>query len=128
MKTQRHRIEIVPSSQHVEVVVDGVKIAESSAPTILSERGLPPRYYLPLSDVRTDLLEPSEKETQCPFKGTATYWTLNVDGRRYEDFVWTYVTPIPEAEGIAGLVSFYNERVELYVDGELQVRPRTKFS
>ncbi|MGH2758280.1 MAG: DUF427 domain-containing protein [Actinomycetota bacterium] len=113
-----HRIEIVPSSQHVEVVVDGVKVAESHEPTILYETGLPPRYYLPLSGVRSELLEPSEKHTHCPFKGEASYWTLKVDGRSYEDFFWTYPTPIPESEKIAGLVSFYNDKADLYVNGE----------
>lgn len=118
--TKRHSIRIEPSSRHVEVVVDGVKVADSLEPTILHETGLPPRYYLPPTDVRTDLLEPSDKQTHCPFKGDATYWTLNLDGGRFEDLVWTYRTPIPESEKIAGLVAFYNEKVELYVDGELQ--------
>lgn len=118
--TEGHEIRIEPSSQHVEVVVDGVKVADSAQPTVLFETGFPPRYYLPLTDVRTDLLEPSDRRTHCPFKGDATYWTLNVDGRRYEDLVWTYRTPIPKSEKIAGLVAFFNEKVELYLDGELQ--------
>jgi uncharacterized protein (DUF427 family) len=122
------RVDILSSSRHVEVVVDGVKVAESRNPTILFETGLPPRFYLPLPDVRTDLLEPSEKQTQCPYKGTATYWSLRIDGRTYEDLVWTYRTPLPESQKIAGLAAFYNEKVELYIDGELQTRPRTKFS
>jgi uncharacterized protein (DUF427 family) len=121
-------VRIEPGEQHVEVVVDGVKVADSHKPTILFETGLPPRYYLPLDDVQTDLLRPSEKETQCPYKGTANYWSLEIDGRAYEDFFWTYPNPIPESQKIAGLVAFYNEKVDLYVDGELQARPTTKFS
>ena len=116
--TKGHRIEIVPSSQHVEVVVDGVKVAESHEPTVLYETGCPPRYYLPLSDIRTELLEPSQKQTHCPFKGDASYWTLNIDGRTHADLLWTYPTPIPESGKIAGLVSFYNDKVDLYVDGK----------
>lgn len=122
------RVDILSSSRRIEIVVDGVKVAESHKPTILFETGLPPRYYLPLTDVRTDLLVESETRTHCPYKGTASYWSLDVEGRRREDFVWIYRTPLPESAKIAGLVSFYNEKVDLYVDGELQSRPRTKFS
>ena len=103
-------------------------VAESHQPRILFETGLPPRFYLPLSDVALDKLVPSTSETQCPYKGTATYWSLEVDGRRYDDIVWTYRSPLPESQKIAGLASFYNERVDLYVDGALQERPRTPFS
>ncbi len=122
------RVDILSSSRHVEIVVDGVKVADSHKPTILFETKLPPRYYLPLTDVRTDLLEPSVTQTGCPYKGTATYWSLDVGGHRLEDVVWTYRTPLPESQKIAGLVAFYNEKVDIYVDGELQSRPKTKFS
>lgn len=121
------RVDILQSSRHVEIVVDGVKVAESDKPTILFETGLPPRYYLPLSDVRTESLIPSEKETHCPYKGTANYYNLEVDGNTHEDFVWIYRSPLPESQKIAGLVAFLNEKVDLYVDGELQERPQTKF-
>lgn len=118
------RVDILQSSRHVEVVVDGLKVADSHKPTLLFETGLPPRFYLPLTDVRIDLLQPSATQTKCPYKGTATYWSLdNVD-----DLFWTYRAPLPESQKIAGLVSFYNEKVDLYVDGELQRRPKTKFS
>ncbi len=122
------RVDILASSRHVEVVVDGVKIADSRKPTILYETKLPPRYYLPLTDVRTDLLEASTTQTGCQYKGTATYWSLNVGGHTLTDVVWTYRAPLPESQKIAGLVAFYNEKVDLYVDGELQRRPRTKYS
>ncbi len=122
------RVDILSSSRHVEVVVDGVKVADSNKPTILFETGLPPRFYLPISDVRTDLLVPSSTQTRCPYKGTATYWSLELDGKRHDDLFWTYRTPLPESQKVAGLVSFYNEKVDLYVDGELQRRPHTKFS
>jgi uncharacterized protein (DUF427 family) len=122
------RVDALASSRHVEIVVDGEKIASSSRPTILFETGLPPRYYLPMSDVRMDLLTPSGTQSHCPYKGTATYWSLSVGGTTYDDFVWTYRTPLPESQKVTGLLAFYNEKVDLYVDGELQRRPKTKFS
>lgn len=122
------RVDILASSRHVEVVVAGVKVADSHKPTILFETGLPPRFYLPMSDVRMDLLRPSDTVSHCPYKGAASYWSLEVGGQTMEDFVWIYRTPLPESEKIAGLAAFYNEKVDLYVDGELQRRPRTKFS
>ena len=122
------RVDILASSRHVRVVMDGVTVADSHQPRILFETGLPPRYYLPLSDLRLDLLTPSATETHCPYKGTATYWSLEADGRRYDDFVWTYRAPLPESQKVAGLACFYNEKVDLYVDGVLQEQPRTKWT
>jgi len=122
------RVDILASSRHVEVVVNGVKVADSRQPRILFETGLPPRYYLPLADVRLDLFVPSDTQTHCPYKGTATYWSLDVEGRRLPDLVWTYRAPFPESQKIAGLVAFYDEKVDVHVDGELQERPRTQFS
>jgi uncharacterized protein (DUF427 family) len=121
------RVDILASSREVRVELDGVTLAQSSSPRILFETGLPPRYYLPISDVRMDLLRPSSTTTHCPYKGTAGYWTVEIDGRRYEDVVWIYRTPLPESQKIAGLACFYNERVDLYVDGVFQERPRTPF-
>jgi len=122
------RVDILASSRHVQVVVDGVTVADSHQPRILFETGLPPRYYLPLSDLRTDLLTPSATETHCPYKGTATYWTLEVNGRPYQDYVWIYRAPLPESQKVAGLACFYNEKVDLVVDGVPQERPRTHFN
>jgi uncharacterized protein (DUF427 family) len=121
------RVDILASSRHVRVEVDGVTVAESHQPRILFETGLPPRYYLPVPDLKLDLLTPSETRTQCPYKGTATYWDLQVGERTYPDAVWIYRSPLPESQKIAGLACFYNEKVDLYLDGELQERPRTHF-
>jgi uncharacterized protein (DUF427 family) len=118
------RIDVLASSRLVEVRVDGHLIASSTQPRILFETSLPPRYYLPIGDVRMDLLHPSTTNTSCPYKGTASYW--HVGG--HEDIVWIYRTPLPESQKIAGLVCFYNEKVDLYVDGEPQERPVTPFS
>ena len=126
--SQGHRIAITPSDVHVEVNIGGERVAASVRPVLLDETGLPTRYYLPREDVRTDLLTPTNRETTCPFKGQASYWSVDIDGKVYDDVVWSYETPIPEAEGVAGLMCFYNERVDLVVDGEPQSRPETVFS
>ena len=114
----RHKITITSAQLHVEVTVDGVKVAESDRAVLLDETGLPTRYYLPRDDVRTDLLRGSSRHTTCPFKGEASYWSVAVGDEVHEDLVWSYQQPIPEAEGITGLMCFYNDRVELVVDGE----------
>jgi uncharacterized protein (DUF427 family) len=122
------RVDILGSSRHVRIEVDGVVVAESHQPRILFETGLPPRYYIPVADVRMELLRPSTTETHCPYKGMATYWTLDTGRGVHPDFVWIYRSPFPESQKIAGLACFYNEKVDLYLDGVLQERPRTHFS
>ncbi|RJO71267.1 DUF427 domain-containing protein [Nocardia panacis] len=122
------RVDILGSSRHVRVEIDGVTVADSHNPRILFETGLPPRYYLPRTDVRQDLLCPSDTHTACPYKGTAEYWSVRIGETEHRDIVWGYRTPLPESEKIAGLVAFYNEKVDIYLDGELQDRPRTLFS
>jgi uncharacterized protein (DUF427 family) len=121
-------VDILASSRRVRVDIDGVTVAESGQPRILFETGLPPRYYLPLTDVRMDLLRPSDTQTHCPYKGTASYWSVDAGRGVHENIAWIYRMPLPESQKIAGLACFYNEKVDLYVDGELQQRPRTPFS
>jgi uncharacterized protein (DUF427 family) len=121
------RIDVLASGRRVRVEVDGVTIADSSNALFLYETGLPTRYYFPKTDVRMDLLTPTDTQTACPYKGTARYWTLTVDGETHEDFVWGYESPLPESQKIIGAVAFYNEKVDLYIDDVLQERPRTKF-
>jgi uncharacterized protein (DUF427 family) len=122
------RVDVLASSRHVRVEVDGVTVAESHSPVLLFETGLPVRYYLPKTDVRMDLLSPTGTESQCPYKGTAEYYTLTVGGETHDGFVWWYRHPVHESIGIAGYVAFYNEKVDLIIDGVRQERPRTKFS
>jgi uncharacterized protein (DUF427 family) len=117
------RIDVLPSSRRVRVELDGVVLAESTSPHALFETGLPVRWYLPKVDVRMDLLTPTVTSTQCPYKGTAEYWTASVNGREEPDLAWGYATPLPESRLVAGLVCFFNERVDLFVNGELQPRP-----
>jgi uncharacterized protein (DUF427 family) len=122
------RVDILASSRHVRVEVDGVLVAESHQPRILFETGLPPRYYLPITDMRMELLRPSATQTHCPYKGMATYWSVDTGRAVHTDLIWIYRAPFPESQKIAGLASFYNEKVDLSVDGVLQERPRTHFS
>ena len=122
------RVDILGSSRHVRVELDGVTVADSRQPRILFETGLPPRYYLPLSDLRTELLRPSDTSTHCPYKGTAGYWSVDTGKGVHTDVVWIYRTPLPESQKIAGLACFYDEKTDVYLDGELQQRPATKFS
>ncbi len=122
------RVDILASSRRVRIEVDGVTVAESGQPRILFETGLPPRYYLPLTDVRMDLLLPSPTQSHCPYKGTASYWSVDAGHGAHADMVWIYRTPLPESQKIAGLACFYDEKVDVFVDGERQQRPRTHFS
>jgi uncharacterized protein (DUF427 family) len=115
------RVDILASSRHVVVEIDGVRVADSRQPRILFETGLPPRYYLPLTDVRLDLLRPSGATSCCPYKGTATYWSCG----DLDDIAWTYRTTLPESHKVVGLVCFYDERVDVTLDGVRQERPCT---
>jgi uncharacterized protein (DUF427 family) len=123
-----HKITIAPAARHVVVTLGGEKLAESDRPVLLDETGLPTRYYLPREDVRTELLRPTDSVTTCPFKGQASYWSVQVGGEIHDDLVWSYQTPIPAAAEIAGLMCFYAERVDFTVDGQRQPRPQTLFS
>jgi uncharacterized protein (DUF427 family) len=123
-----HRVDVLNSSRHVKVVVEGVVVAETRRPRLLFETGLPTRYYIPKIDVRMDLLEPTDSITACPYKGRASYWSVRAGERLLEDLVWVYPAPIPECPKIENLLSFYNEKVDIYVDGELQPRPKTHWS
>jgi uncharacterized protein (DUF427 family) len=121
------RVDVAPSSRHVRVELDGQLLAESRRPLVLFETTLPPRYYLPREDVVADL-EPSATESVCPYKGVARYWSVRIGDRLVEDVVWSYPEPIPENPRIAGLLCFFNEKVDLVVDGERLERPFTPWS
>jgi uncharacterized protein (DUF427 family) len=123
-----HRVDILESSRRVKVSVNGEIVAETERPKILFETGLPPRYYIPPEDVRQDVLLGSEKTTRCPYKGVASYYSVEAEGKRTENLVWYYPDPIPEAAKIEGLLCFFNEKVDLEVDGEEQQRPITQWS
>jgi uncharacterized protein (DUF427 family) len=114
------RVDVLPSSRHVRIVLGGVTIADTRRPQLLLETGLPIRYYIPEQDVRMELLETSETTTRCPYKGEASYWSARIGERVFKDIVWSYHEPLPACSPIAGLLCFFNERVDaIYVDGEL---------
>jgi uncharacterized protein (DUF427 family) len=122
------RVDALPSSRHIEVSLDGVVLADSRRPVLLFETGLPTRYYLPREDVRFDALVPTSNRSRCPYKGAAEeYWSIpgRADG---DNIAWSYAEPFPAVGRIAGLVAFYNELVDISVDGVPQERPRSVFS
>lgn len=90
-----HRVDVRASSRHVRVSAAGEVVAETGRPLVLSETGLPNRFYIPADDVRQEMLSPSETRTVCPYKGTASYWSVNAGGQLLTDAVWSY----PEADG-----------------------------
>jgi len=113
----RKRIDILASSAHVQVRLDGEIVADSTRPILLFETGLATRYYLPRLDVRQDLLLPSERVTYCPYKGEAHYHSLRLGETVLEDLIWYYRYPTTETSAIAGLLCFYQERIRVEVDG-----------
>jgi uncharacterized protein (DUF427 family) len=99
-KDPYHRVDVLESSRHVRVSINGELVAETSRPKLLFETGLPVRYYISPEDVHEELLIPSEKQTQCPYKGTASYRSVKVGDQLLEDVVWYYPEPTPDTAGI----------------------------
>ena len=118
------RIDVRETTRHVRVSLHGELVAESRRAKVLFEAGLPPRWYLPREDVRMELLEDSDKQTTCAYKGFASYWSVGEE----DDVAWTYLDPLHDAQPVQGMVAFFNERVDLEVDGEPQKRPQTQWS
>jgi uncharacterized protein (DUF427 family) len=120
-----HRIDVLASGCQIRVSLDGQLLAETTRALALFESNLPTRWYMPREDVVAEL-EPSDKITRCPYKGEAHYFSVaGVDGG--EDLVWYYAEPFAEVGRIADLVCFFNEKVDLEVDGEQLERPDTPF-
>jgi len=122
------RVDVMASSRHVKIVVEGEVIAETHRPHLLFETDLPTRYYIPQVDVRLDLLESTETTSQCPYKGRAAYWSIRAGDKVHKDLVWSYPFPIAECTKIAQLMAFFNEKLDIYVDGQLEARPKTNWS
>ena len=123
------RIDAIPSSREVRVVLGGETVAQTAAAHFLFETRLPVRYYIPRRDVRMDLLAATYSATRCPYKGEAAYWSAAIGGRSHEDIVWSYPDPIPECPKIRDLMCFYNENVDaIFVDGVEVEKPKTKWS
>jgi uncharacterized protein (DUF427 family) len=108
----------------VRVLLDGEVLADSQRAKVLFETGLPPRYYLPVEDVRMELLQPSVKKTVCAYKGSASYWSVGDE----HDLVWTYADPLHDGEPVRDLLCFFQERVDLELDGVVGERPQTQWS
>lgn len=113
-----HRIDVRHTTRRVRVVADGEIVAETDRPKVLSETGLPNRFYVPPEDVRRELLEPSATHTICPYKGTASYRTLQIGDRRIQDAAWFYPEPLAEALKVRDHLCFLHEGVTVKVDGE----------
>jgi uncharacterized protein (DUF427 family) len=122
------RIDVYRTSRRVRVSVDGEIVADSIRTRALFETGLPTRYYFPPEDVRLDLLEPSGHRTRCAYKGSASYWHVRAGGTLHDDLAWTYANPQHDAEQVRDHIAFFNERVDLELDGERTERPRTQWS
>ena len=127
------RVDALRSHRHVRVELDGIILADTNSPVLLFETGLPTRYYIDPTDVAFEHLEPSATQTLCPYKGvTSGYWSVRVgppdDQVLREDLAWTYHYPLPAVGQIAGLIAFYNEKLDIAVDGVRLPRAQTQFS
>ncbi len=122
-----HRIDILASSRNVRLELDGTVLADSSRPTLLFETMLPTRYYLPRADVRVELI-PSETRSYCAYKGHASYLSPTVGEQVIQDLAWTYQQPLREASHVQDLVAFFDERVDVVLDGKRLERPVTPWS
>lgn len=123
-----HRIDVRRTSRHVLVRVNGEVVADTRRAHALFETGLPVRWYVPEDDVRMELLESTDTETVCPYKGFASYWRVRAGGEAVDDIVWTYREPVADALAVKDLLAFYNEHVDIEVDGEREERPHTEWS
>jgi uncharacterized protein (DUF427 family) len=122
------RVDALPSSRHVQVAVGGTLVADTRRPVLLFETSLPTRYYIPREDVRLDLFEPTDHRTACPYKGRAGYWNWHGEGDVPRNILWSYPDPLPAVAAVRGLLAFYNEAVDITVDGERLERPVTPFT
>ncbi|CAN5432178.1 DUF427 domain-containing protein [soil metagenome] len=122
------RVDALRSTRTVRIELGGVALAESSSPVMVYETGLPTRYYLNRTDVNFAHLVHTDTVSECPYKGTTgDYWSVVIDGTTHLDLAWSYVFPTRQLLPITGLVAFYNEKVDTFVDGELVPRPVTHF-
>lgn len=122
------RVDALTSTRHVEVAVDGVVLGDTTNPVLLFETNLPTRYYLPREDVNFEALAPSANRSRCPYKGFADqYWDV-IGEAGEKNVAWSYPKPFPAVGKIANRIAFYNELVDITVDGVRQDRPISVFS
>ncbi|KAH9930017.1 uncharacterized protein B0H18DRAFT_994815 [Fomitopsis serialis] len=124
-KDPHKRINVVDSPRPLRVEVNGVEVANTTKPRLLFEGSIPPRIYIPKDDCHMEFLKSTELTTHCPYKGNANYYTVQLpSGDKFDNIVWWYGEPsTSDAAGIKGYVSFYDTKVDLYLDGALQARP-----
>ena len=123
------RVDALRSHRHVRVEIDGIVLADTHTPVLLFETGLPTRYYIDRTDVAFEHLTPTSTMTLCPYKGvTSKYWSVLVGDTVHPDLAWTYDYPLQQVAAIAGLVAFYNEKLDIIVDELVLPRPRTHFT
>jgi uncharacterized protein (DUF427 family) len=123
------RVDAIRSTRTVTVELDGIELAQSSSPVMVFETGLPTRYYFNRTEVHFEFLVHSDSVTSCPYKGqTSAYWSVRLGDREFTDLAWAYDFPSRQLLPIAGLVAFYNEKVDISVNGERLERPNTHFS
>jgi uncharacterized protein (DUF427 family) len=123
------RVDAIRSSRRVRVEEHGVVLAESTSPVLVFETGLPTRYYVNRTDVDFSRLVHSDTRTACPYKGvTSDYWSSTVTETTHPDVAWSYTFPMRELSPIAGLIAFYNEKLDIFVDDEKLERPQTRIS
>jgi uncharacterized protein (DUF427 family) len=120
-----HRVDVMPTSRRIRVSLDGELLAETDRAMALFESNLPTRWYVPREDVQVEL-EATDTVTRCPYKGTASYYAVRLPkGEAVKDLIWYYDDPLRAVDGIAGRLCFFNERVDVEVDGEPEHRPET---
>jgi uncharacterized protein (DUF427 family) len=117
-----HRVDVRRTSRPVRIEIDGEVIADTTQARLLFETSLPVRFYIPRDDILVGL-QPSSRRTYCPYKGAATYWSVDTGGRLREDIGWSYEQPLPDGPPVAGLVAFWDERVGVVFDGQRRERP-----
>jgi uncharacterized protein (DUF427 family) len=117
-----HRVDIRQTSRPVRIEIDGDVVADTTRARLLFETQISTRFYIPREDITVELY-PSERQTYCPYKGQASYWSLDAGGRRRPDIAWSYEQPLPDVPQIKGLISFWDERVDVVLDGVRRARP-----
>jgi uncharacterized protein (DUF427 family) len=122
-----HRVDIRQTMRPVRIEVGGDVIAETTRARLLFETSLPTRFYLPREDMRVDL-HPSSRRTYCPYKGEASYWSVDAGGRQRKDLGWSYEQPLTDVVAITGLVAFWDDRVDVFFDGRRRERPGGAFA
>ena len=109
----QHPITVEPAAARVTVTAGGTPVADTTAALALQEAKYPTVYYIPLADVRSDVLKPSDHTTYCPYKGDASYYSIATAEGELTDAVWYYPEPYSAVADIAGHVAFYADKVDI---------------